>query len=248
MHKEIALSEQQKKFQADEGGALTKYRIFIAGNKSWGFFAAFELYNLLISGCGSLLGYGARALLLPFFLGGSRGKITVGRGVTLRNPAAIFFGRGVIAEDYAVIDVRSTESGSGRIEIGDHVFLGRNTIVTAKGGEIKLHPGVNISSDCRIATQSSVEICSGVLIGAYTYIGPGNHRTNDSRPIMEQGMDIRGGVHIGENCWIGARVTILDGVKVGNNSVIGAHSLVREDVPENAVVAGTPARIIRYRS
>ena len=59
-------------------------------------------------------------------------------------------------------------------------------------------------------------------------------------------MDIKGGVEIGENCWIGARVTILDGVKIGNNSVVGAHSFVNKDVPENVVVAGCPAKIIKY--
>jgi acetyltransferase-like isoleucine patch superfamily enzyme len=60
-------------------------------------------------------------------------------------------------------------------------------------------------------------------------------------------MEIKGGVDIGENCWIGARATILDGVTVGKNAVIGAHSLVKDDVPENAVVAGTPAKVIKVR-
>ena len=55
------------------------------------------------------------------------------------------------------------------------------------------------------------------------------------------------GLVIGKNVWIGARVTILDGVKIGDNAIIGAHSFVREDVPANAVVAGVPAKLIKIR-
>ncbi|MCB0320464.1 MAG: hypothetical protein KDD60_06010 [Bdellovibrionales bacterium] len=58
-------------------------------------------------------------------------------------------------------------------------------------------------------------------------------------------MDLKGGVTIGKNVWIGTRATILDGVTIGDGAVIGAHSLVRESVPSGAVVAGTPAKVIR---
>lgn len=52
-------------------------------------------------------------------------------------------------------------------------------------------------------------------------------------------------VHIGENCWIGASVSILPGVSIGNRSVIGAGSIVTKDIPEHVVAAGNPCRIIR---
>jgi acetyltransferase-like isoleucine patch superfamily enzyme len=81
------------------------------------------------------------------------------------------------------------------------------------------------------------------LIAAYAYIGPGNHQLDEEgKPLIAENMVKKGGVTIGDNAWIGTRATILDGVTIGKNAVVGAHSLVREDVPEGAVVAGTPAK------
>jgi maltose O-acetyltransferase len=57
-----------------------------------------------------------------------------------------------------------------------------------------------------------------------------------------------GDVVIGNNVWIGGRVTILKGVTIGDNAVIGAASVVTKDVPKNAIVAGNPARVIKMRS
>ena len=54
-------------------------------------------------------------------------------------------------------------------------------------------------------------------------------------------------VRIGSNSWIGTRATILDGVTIGQNAIVGAHSLVKDDVPDGAVVAGTPAKILSVK-
>jgi acetyltransferase-like isoleucine patch superfamily enzyme len=62
--------------------------------------------------------------------------------------------------------------------------------------------------------------------------------------MIEQPMDVRGGVTIGAHAWLGARVTVLDGVKIGSHAVVGAHSFVKDDVPDYAIVVGTPARIV----
>ncbi len=87
-----------------------------------------------------------------------------------------------------------------------------------------------------------------VLVGAYCYIGPGNHTEgNEGEPLISRPMDIRGGVEIGEHAWLGARVTVLDGVKIGKHAIIGAHSLVTSDVPDWGVAVGTPAKVIKVR-
>lgn len=246
---EPAMSAQQKRFTSGSGSRLANYRDLIVGDRGWPFFFGFETYNLLFANMASVLGVGARALALPFLLGAFGKKSILGRGVTIRQPHLIRVGRSTMIDDFAVLDVRSLPNQDAKgIDIGNHVLIGRNTIVTAKGGSIKLGDACNISSFCRIATRSSIEIGESVLIAAYAYIGCGNHSTGDpDKPIIEQGMVIRGGVRIGKNSWIGAKATVLDGVTIGENAVVGAHSLVREDVPDNAIVAGSPAKLLRTR-
>lgn len=243
------LTPQQRRIAGAAKGRLQTYKEVLVGDGSWGKFLAFEFYNLLFSNTPSIFGIGIRQYLLPPFLKSSGKGIYIGRGVTIRVPSQITLGRGAFVDDFAVLDVRTeSEKTDSGITIGSQCFVGRGTILAAKGGQITLEDGVNISSSCRIATQSNISIGKGSLIAAYVYIGPGNHQIQDkSIPIAEQGMEHGSGVHIGENTWIGTRATILDGVTIGRDAVVGAHSLVREDVPDGAIVAGTPAKIIRHR-
>ena len=163
----------------------------------------------------------------------------------MRIPQQISLGDGVLIDDGASLDVRGEK---GAIEIKDRVSIGRLTTIAAKGGPIALGKGTNIGSYCRIATQSRIEIGESVLVGAYCYVGPGNHTGGgEDAPIISQPMDIKGGVTIKDNAWLGARVTVLDGVTIGAHAVVGAHSLVKEDVPDYAVVVGTPAKVIGTR-
>jgi acetyltransferase-like isoleucine patch superfamily enzyme len=158
-------------------------------------------------------------------------------------PSRISLGSGVLIDDNAALDVRGRD---GRIEIADRVSIGRLTTIAAKHGSISLKAGCNIGSYCRIATNSRVEIGESVLVGAYCYIGPGNHTEGTAdEPLITRPMNIRGGVSIGDHAWLGARVTVLDGVRIGRNAIIGAHSLVKDDIPDDAVAVGTPAKVIR---
>lgn len=241
-----AMTEQQRKFTVVRGSRLATYRELVVGRRGWLFFSGFELYSLLFSNLSSLLGVGLRSIFLPLFLARHGAGTVLGRGVGIRQPSSILIGSKVIIDDYAMLDVRSAEDSNARIEIGDHVFLGKHSILAAKGGSIEIAAGSNISSNCRIATQSSVSIGESVLVAAYCYIGPGNHSI-DAGPIIEQEMEIRGGVKIGARSWIGTRATILDGVEIGEDAVVGAHSLVKDNVPARAIVAGVPAKVIGYR-
>ena len=249
----VPMSAQQRRFSVGGISRFETYKELIAADSSFAFFLGFELYNLLLSNPPSLFGAGLRSLLLPCFLKSMGKGCVIGRGVTIRQPSRISLGRSVLIDDYAVLDVRSPGAGEAAaadagISIGDNVLIGRSSIVSTKGGRINLRTACNISSSCRIATRSTLDIGESVLVAAYAYIGCGNHRFEGTdRPIIEQEMEVCRGVKIGANSWIGARATILDGVTIGENAVIGAHSLVRDDVPANAIAAGTPAKVIRYR-
>ena len=88
-----------------------------------------------------------------------------------------------------------------------------------------------------------------IYVGSHTMIGPNVTICTASHPLSpalrEKGLQYNRPVRIGENVWIGASVTILPGVTIGDRSVIGAGSLVLRDVPPDVVVAGSPARILR---
>jgi acetyltransferase-like isoleucine patch superfamily enzyme len=113
-----------------------------------------------------------------------------------------------------------------KLELGNHVTIQPMTYIEASGG-------VKIGSDTSIA--------HGVSIMSET------HNTDDRDELFKnQGMTYKP-VVIGEDTWIGAKVTIMAGVTIGNKAIVGANSVVTKDVPDYAVVVGAPARIIKYR-
>ena len=86
------------------------------------------------------------------------------------------------------------------------------------------------------------------MMGPYCTIYTQNHKYSDtSRPMNQQGFDEEKPVYIGNDVWIGGHVMILPGITIGNGSVIGGGSVVTRNVPDNAVVGGNPAKIIKYR-
>ncbi len=244
----VSMTPNQKAYATESGSAFKKYRILVSGSESFLPWLGVEVYNLLFAPLPGILGLGFRSVFSRLILGTVSGTPAIERSVSLRNPGNIHLGRSVIIDHDVVIDARRSQNSNPEVFIGDNVFIGGSSMILAKGGSISLGSGVNVSSYSRIASEGTVTIGASVLIASYCYIGPGNHRFDDlEKPIMEQGMEEGKGVSIGSNCWIGARATILDGVTIGDNVIIGAHSLVKDDVPDNAIVAGTPAKVIKYR-
>ncbi|KAJ9465493.1 Maltose O-acetyltransferase [Diplonema papillatum] len=111
------------------------------------------------------------------------------------------------------------------------------------GYNIKLGDDVYMNFDCVI-----LDICP-VEIGDKTLFGPGVHVYAATHPIDPplRATGIEGGkpVKIGKNVWVGGRVVILPGVTIGDNTTIGAGSVVTKDVPANVVAAGNPCRVLR---
>lgn len=88
-----------------------------------------------------------------------------------------------------------------------------------------------------------------IYIGSNTMIGPNVTIATAGHPILpelrEQAYQFNAPVHIGKNCWLGAGVIVLPGITIGDNSVIGAGSVVTKDIPENVVAVGNPCRVLR---
>ena len=237
-----AITPQQAYLTDDKSSPLARYKELAVGDSSFFYFAYYELTQLLCSNLCGALGLAARALTYPKLFSTCGHGTPFGRGLVLRGTSKISLGTKCMIDDYAVLDARGKDAA---ITFGDYVSLGRSSAIVAKNSKITVSNGVNIGTNCRIATQSKIEIGESTLIAAYVYIGPGNHKTGDSeKPLIAQEMDLKGGVTIGKNVWIGARATILDGVTIGDGAIIGAHSLVREDVPAGKTAVGTPARLL----
>ena len=113
-----------------------------------------------------------------------------------------------------------------------HTEFGKNT---------KLGKNVFINSCCRFQDNGGIEIGDKTMIGPNVTIVTVNHEINPETRINA----IPKPVKIGKNVWIGADCTILPGVTIGENSIIGAGSVVTKDVPANIVVAGNPAKLIK---
>ena len=113
------------------------------------------------------------------------------------------------------------------------MFIGRNTILSCKNGDIEIADGANIGFNCEIFSASRVTVGADTLVAAYAYLVGGDHdvRSIATRPVIEQGRR-SAGIDVGDGAWIGAGATILDGVTVGDRAVVGAGAVVREsDVP-----------------
>jgi len=225
--------------------AREKYAALVIGKSDLGSLLKYELIVTLSQGCPGALGLALRKTLYPSLLGTCGRSVVFGQNVALRHPHKIHVGDDVVIDDNCLIDAKG-ESNNG-IRIGSGVFIGRNSILSCKNGDIELANGANIGFNCEIFSASRVRIGARVLMAAYSYVIGGDHDFSDaSRPVLEQ-TRTSAGVSIGDGAWIGAGAKILDGVTIGDGAIIGAGAVVREDVAARAVAVGIPARVVSTR-
>lgn len=136
------------------------------------------------------------------------------------------------------------------IQLDDKVHLyGDSFLETGTNARIRIGANTHIQPGCHIhAHISNIEIGQSVEIAANCGFYSYDHGTVLGRLIMEQALTSKGDIRIGDGAWLGYGVTVLQGVTIGNGAIIGAGSVVTRDIPENAIAAGSPANVIRYRS
>ena len=226
--------------------ARDKYSALIVGQPGWEALVRYEVVIMLSQSVPGALGLWLRKSLYPLILGACGRNVLFGQNVVLRHPHKIRIGDDVVIDDNCLIDAKG-QSNAG-IRIGRGVFVGRNTILSCKNGDIEIGDGANIGFNCEIFSASRVAVGAHALIAAYCYLIGGDHEFADrSRAVLDQARTSTG-ITVGDGAWLGAGAKILDGVEIGRNAVIGAGAVVRASVPDGATAVGVPARIVEART
>jgi acetyltransferase-like isoleucine patch superfamily enzyme len=199
------------------------------------------LFHLLFSKSWQWL----RGKKLLFWFRSSKNML-MGKNVELRHIHKITWGNWVKIDDNVFISAL----GKGKITIGNNCGIGAysrieiSTSYNNLGEYIKIGDNVGLGQFACLGGAGGLEIGEECIIGPYLSCHPENHNYESSESIRFQGVS-RKGILIGRNCWIGAKVTILDGVEIGENSVIAAGAVVTKSMPPNSIIGGVPAKRIK---
>jgi len=224
--------------------ALSSFQDTVVGRPGLWQMVKYEIVTSLLGPLPGATGLLLRSIFYRLLLGHQGKGVFLGRSISFRGPHRVRLERGVILDEYCDISCRGEGSS---VRIGPGSLIARGTSIHARNGSIEIGEDARIGMHCRIATTSRITIGRYALFAASCDIGGEEHGTSLDLPMSQQPLISKGGIEIGEDAWLGVGVTVLDGVTIGKGCIVGARSLVRKDLPDFAVAAGIPARILRFR-
>jgi acetyltransferase-like isoleucine patch superfamily enzyme len=134
----------------------------------------------------------------------------------------------------------------GRLEIGAHAVFEPGVWITSDTGRISIGAGALLNLNVMVAAVERTEIGDHCMLANGCLVTDGNHRFDDpDKPVPWQGFTTKGPTILEDNVWLGANVVVTSGVRIGRRSVIGANSVVTEDVPPYSIAAGAPAKVLK---
>jgi acetyltransferase-like isoleucine patch superfamily enzyme len=174
----------------------------------------------------------------------------VGKRTVILSLDNITFGRNLSISDDCYIDALSKEG----IILGDNISIQKKVIIECTGSLKKIGKGLKIGDHVGIGSNSflgcagGIEIGNNTIIGNYVSFHSENHNfARDDIPIRLQGVN-RQGIKIGENCWIGAKATLLDGCILNAGCIVAAGAVLNaKEYKKNSIVGGVPAKLIKKR-
>lgn len=174
-------------------------------------------------------------------------KVFVGNSTKIYNSRNIIFGKGVTIERHCVIDGYASE----KIALGNNAKIGAFSTITSTSHFSKYGKGLQMGNNSAVGdfthfgAAGGIEIGNDVIMGSYISFHSENHNFSDSTQLIrEQGVSSKG-IKIGNNIWVGAKVTFLDGCVVADNCVVAAGAVVNGVYPENSIIGGVPAKVIK---
>lgn len=200
----------------------------------------------IIKNIPSPLGMAIRSVFLRF-IGSITGFVCCETGVDIRNFSNVRIGNGSFIESHAEIN-----GLNGLVNIGKNAYIGRGSIINCynfknrPGSSIKIGDNFYCGEFVNVRGQGPIEIGNDVLLSPYVGIFPVNHqiKTGSSAPRNIQPITALG-IKISNNVWIGASATILDGVIIGENSIISSGSVVKGKIASDSLYGGVPAKFIK---
>jgi acetyltransferase-like isoleucine patch superfamily enzyme len=159
----------------------------------------------------------------------------------------VHFGANIYVDDGVLF---YEDHNGGSITLGDGVHLHRDTFLqTGQGGSVRIGPRTHIQPRCQLSAYlSPIIIGSDVEIAPYCAFYPYNHGISKGvGPISKLPLQTKGGIVVEDGSWLGVGVIVLDNVRIGKGAVVGAGAVVTRDVPDGAIVGGSPARVLKMR-
>jgi acetyltransferase-like isoleucine patch superfamily enzyme len=195
--------------------------------QSWSLLRGFRFIIFFKNPKGALLGKRVHFFNLP--------KISFGKFLKLGNDVYV-----------SALSKKGVTFGNN-VGIGDHSRVIVSTSLNDIGDFIKIGNNVGIGEFAYLGGAGGLEIGDDCIVGQYLSCHPENHNyENIDLPIRHQGVN-RKGIKIGNNCWIGSKVTVLDGVTIGSGCIIAAGAVVNKSFPDNSIIGGVPAKLLKKR-
>lgn len=195
------------------------------------------------------IGYFIRGYKLCFYFRNPKMAL-LGKGVEFFNLAGIKFGKFMKLGDGVYLRALGIEG----IKLGNNVSIGAysrlvvSTTLNHIGEFIRIGDNVGIGEFAYLGGAGGLEIGAETIVGQYFSCHPENHIIDDPEAAIRFQGVTRQGIRIGKNCWIGSKVTVLDGVRIGNGCVIAAGAVVTKSFPDNSIIGGVPARLLKTRT
>lgn len=229
-----------------EMSSFRKYKALTVGDGAVSRLVLHEILSLFLVPLPGAVGIVLRRVAYKGLFRSCGKGLIVGRSCVFRHAAKICVGTGVTIDDMSLVDARGAE-GMG-IVFGDGVIVNRNSIVQSKGGDIYIEKSVRIGVNSTIVSRDGVRIGESTLIAGGCSIAAGTFDYSDlGKGIAEQEMTSAGPIDIGKNVWLAAGVTVLDGVRIGDDAIISAGSVVAGNIPPRSIAHGNPAKVVFTR-
>jgi acetyltransferase-like isoleucine patch superfamily enzyme len=142
--------------------------------------------------------------------------------------------------------VRIVVTDGGRLQLDERIYLSREVDVVVKYGTLSIGAGSFIGHGSTVVCRESIAIGRDALIAEYVTIRDQDHHYYAASGEEAKGF-VTSSIAIGNGVWIGAKATVTRGVTIGDGAIIAANAVVTHDVPELALMAGVPARMVKTR-